>query len=89
MPTQATTKPRYRVPSVNVDVDVMLDEFDIDDIRNYLANVDGRGQATGPGAVLIDGEDVGRIATIALCGQKEAARELVLQIVGDAIGRPL
>ena len=94
-----TTKPRYRVPTCAVYHDVSLDEFDVQDIRKYLAHIDcTAGDATEyedpadrpkPAGLNISGSDMDRIATLALCGQRDAARELVLQIVGDAIGRAL
>jgi hypothetical protein len=39
--------------------------------------------------LLIEDEQLARVKTLALCGQRESAREYVLQIVGDFIGRPL
>lgn len=93
------TKAHYRVPTASVYSDVRLDEFDASDIRAYLAHIDGdaaqkleyEDPADGPQmpGVYIREEELGRIATLSLCGQRDAARELVLRIVGDKIGRAL
>lgn len=81
---------RYRTPSVSEYVDVSLDQFDIDEIREYIAHVDGEA-GTGPSgeSLTIGVADLGRIETLALCGQRDAAREAVLEIVSRHIGRKL
>jgi hypothetical protein len=84
------TAVRYRTPSVSEYVDVSLDQFDIDDIREYVAHVDAKA-GTGPSgdSLTISREDLGRVETLALCGQTDAARETVLEIVSRHIGRKL
>ena len=90
-----TTKPRYRVPTVSNYHDVRLDEFDISDIREYLQHMGESASGADPtswddiGGVLIETAEVQRIETLALCGQKEAAREWLLEIFSKAIGRPI
>lgn len=92
----ATSKPRYRTPSISVDVDVDLDEFDIDEIIEYLRNegYSVNGKATTEAAV-VDGDnhintaDLDHIYTLAVAGQLDVAKQEALQIVGKAIGRPL
>ena len=92
----ATSKPRYRTPSVCVDVDVDLSEFDIDEIAEYLRHngytVTGNAVADGPvpeATAHIDTADLEHIYTLAVCGQMEFAQQEALQVVGKAIGRPL
>lgn len=85
-----TTATRYRVPSISEYVDVSLDQFDVDEIREYLAHVDGQAGAGPTGeALTICRSDLAHIETLALCGQKQAARDEVLQIVSRHIGRQL
>jgi hypothetical protein len=92
----ATSKPRYRTPSVSADVDVSLDEFDTDDIVEYLRHngytVTGNAVAQDvvPEATnQIDTADLDHIYTLAVAGQLQVAQQEALQIVGKAIGRPL
>jgi hypothetical protein len=93
----ASNKPRYRTPSILVDVDVDLDQFDDDDIIEYLRNqgytVSG-GDAVSRGPVAeannqIDTADLDHIYTLAVAGQLSVAQQEALQVVGKAIGRPL
>lgn len=97
--TNATTKlPTQRrrryVLSISVDTDVSLDEFDTEDIRRYLHELDGENgeeateQAETDGCY-IDATTCGQINTLALCGQKGEAIKLVMQIVSNAIGREI
>lgn len=82
---------RRRIPSVSVDVDVSLDEFDIGTIRSYLREQDGEadmGQADTDGCY-IDSITCNQINTLALCGQKDEAIKLVMEIVSRAIGREI
>jgi hypothetical protein len=92
----ATSKPRYRVPSVSVDAEVDLDEFEIEDIVEYLRHhgytINGNAVAAGPvpeATDQIDTADLEHIYTLAVCGQIEFAKQEALQVVGKAIGRPL
>ena len=92
----ATSKPRYRTPSVSADVDVSLDEFETDDIVEYLRHngYTVTGNAVAQDAVpeannQIDTADLDHIYTLAVCGQLQFAKEKALQVVGTAIGRPL
>lgn len=90
------TKPtRKRAPSICVDVDVSLDEFDLDEVADYLRHngykVSGTTSSVnedGPSNVL-DPDDLDHVYTLSLCGQSEVAKQIALQLVGDAIGRPL
>jgi hypothetical protein len=87
----AAIKPRYRVPEAYAEASVSLSEFSTEDIRAYLAHVDGEGgtHATADGELVISSDDVSRINTLALCGQQQHARELLFEIVGRHIGRAL
>ena len=92
----AESKPRYRTPSVSAEVDVDLSEFDMDEIADYLRH---HGYTVSGGNCLVasvDGEegfisaeDLDHIYTLALCGQREAAQQEALQLIGKAIGRTL
>lgn len=92
----ASSKPRYRVPSVSVDAEVDLDEFDIEDIVEYLRHqgYSVNGNAVAADAVLdgdnhIDTADLDHIYTLAVAGLVDAAQQEALQVVGKAIGRSL
>lgn len=92
-------KSRYRVPSVSVDADVSLDEFGDSEIAKYLRHrgyeVAGAGEDGGGTSdcssegLYLSPSDLNRIETLALCGQKEPARQLALAIISEAIGREL
>lgn len=75
-------KRRYRVPTQTHSVEVSLDEFSDDEIREYMKQKGGVAIEFAPG-------DLAHIETLALCGQRDAARELALNIVSELIGRPL
>ena len=91
----AENKPRYRTPSVSAEVDVDLSEFDMDEIADYLRHhgytVSGGNAvaAVADDEGFISTDDLDHIYTLALCGQREAAQQEALQLVGKAIGRPL
>jgi hypothetical protein len=93
----AQQTPRYRAPSVCVDVDVDLSEFDLEEIAEYLRHngykVSATGAthnpATGTTDNVLDPDELDRVFTLDLCGQRVAAQQIALQLVGDAIGRPI
>jgi hypothetical protein len=83
-----TVTTRRHVPTIYPDVEpVSLDDFDIEDIAAYLKQ-EGRDCDDGEGCYIVS-TDLARIETLVLCGQREQAREEVLALVGEAIGRPL
>lgn len=89
-------KPRYRTPYVYPDVEVGLDEFDDEDIVEYLRHngyqVSGTAvtESAAPEASrTISADDLDYINTLALAGQIEAAQQEALRVVGKAIGRSL
>lgn len=91
----AEFKPRYRTPTTSVDVDVSLDEFNLEEIAQYLRH-NGYEVSGTPATVTEDGapnvfdpEDLNHIYTLALCGQLKVAQIEALQLVSQAIGRPL
>lgn len=88
-PAQQPMRKRRFVPTVMVDAEVSLDEFCTEDILKYLRD-QGEGVAidSGEGIFLSQG-DLNRCETLALCGQVDAARKYILDIVSQAIGRPL
>lgn len=88
----------YRTPTICRDVEVGLDDFDDDDIveylrdRGYLVNGSGDIDSDGTdatGAMVIDADQLNRIETLVLCGQRGAAIEHLHALVSAAIGRPL
>lgn len=98
----STTALRYRVPSIQPEVEVCavtLRDFDIDEIREYLDRHDSNTldapaeerPTTSPyqGSLVIQVDDLNRIETLALCGQTEHARQHALRLISDHIGRPL
>lgn len=89
-------KRKYRAPSVTVDASVCLDQFDNEEILEYLKHQGVPVNDFGGGApdamdagLLIYSADLDTINTLALCGQIGAAREHALRLVSIAIGRPL
>lgn len=81
---------RRSSPTINVDVDVSLDEFDTDVIRQYLRDQDGEEvESAETDGCYIDVATCNQISTLALCGQKEEAVKLTMQIVSRAIGREI
>lgn len=93
------TKTKRSVPvcSVTVDADVRLDEFDNCDIAEYLRDrgyyvsvtpQNPHDQEGDPPNVL-DPDELNRIETLLICGQRDAARASALALVSEAIGRSL
>lgn len=91
-----TAKP-YRVPTRIVDACVSLDEFDDNEIADYLrqrgfhvsaASRAPHHQDSDPENVL-DPDDLSHIETLALCGQIAQAKAEALALIGNAIGRTL
>jgi len=93
--TITTIKPRYRMPNVSVSayVECSLDEFSTSDILAYLNHLGENSAESGGGGdsdgLYLTRQDLDRIETLTLCGQRDAARSHLLQIVGTAIGRTL
>jgi hypothetical protein len=89
--SQSNLAPFYWVPIHTVDVS--LNEFDIDEIAEFLRHkghsVDGVGASDINDEVVIDRDDLNRIETLTLCGQRDQAREFALSLISARIGRPL
>jgi hypothetical protein len=94
----STTAPRYRVPCIQPEVEeVSLADFDIEEIREYLHRKDhgkldkpaGAASSGFSDPLLIESDDLDRIATLALCGQKQHAQQHVLSLVSEHLGRDL
>ena len=82
-----TTKSRLRVPTIYPEVEpVSLDDFDIDDIKEYLT---GKGVSDLPSEedFVIPRDDMNRIETLLLCGQRQSAIEELLRAASDHMGR--
>lgn len=76
------------MPYVSVHID--LDEFSDEEVAKHLRECGYTvTKIAGDSACVIDEDRLMHISTLALCGQQEAAREIALRIVGEAIGRPL
>jgi hypothetical protein len=99
-----TFKASYRVPSITpepVELEsISLDDFNLDDIREYLARQDGDipddaprhdrlCNTLGNTSLLISAADINRIETLAICGQTEHARQHALDLISAHIARPL
>lgn len=67
-----------------------MDDLDDDDL---LEEVEKRGltgsSASGGEALHLTQEELNDIETLLVCGQREPARALALELVGKAIGRTL
>ena len=75
------------MPYISVHID--LDEFSDEEIAKHLRESGYTVTKHTSDDCLIGEADLNHIETLALCGQQEAAREIALRIVGEAIGRPL
>lgn len=84
-------KPRYYSPRITVDAVVSLDEFSDDDLLkeiqhrslNPIATDCGTGGTDESGMLWIEPQDVDRIRTLALCGQRKAALDWLLEILRE------
>jgi len=81
---------RYRAPTHFAEVEVSLDEFNIADIYEYLRHQKPQDieQAAGEG-LYVSPAELNQIDTLALCGQRAQAVELVMTLVSEAVGRTL
>lgn len=81
------TKSRLRVPTIYPEVEpVSLDDFDIDDIREYLKGSGVRDVPSDEDFV-IPRDDMNRIETLLLCGQHQSAIDELLRAASDHMGR--
>lgn len=86
----SATRTPYRTPSREAYAEVSLSEFSREDIEQYLAHLDGeRRGSDGEGGLYLTSEDLDRLATLELCGQRQFAAEWLLDFVGEHIGRNL
>ena len=87
-------KPRYRVPEHTEEITISLDDFDDDEIVEYLRHR-GYSVAGGPSTGSLDFEDhiagveLDHIFTLALCGQRSQAQAEALQLISRVVGRPI
>ena len=83
---------KHSAPTHTEYVTVSLDDFSIEEIREYLEN-EGEGDGPDPlgqgGRLVISEDDMDRISTLAVCGQNDPAVSFLLEIVSKHIGRPL
>lgn len=83
----------YFPPTVTPD-EVSLSDFAMSDILEYVKHkkavaIEDGETPRADGSIVIPAEDAAHIETLALCGQREYAREELLRIVSEQIGRPL
>ena len=80
------TKSRQRTPTVYPHVNpVSLDDFDIDEIREYLR---GSGASVPSDEdFVIPCDDMNRIETLLLCGQRQSAIDELLRAASEHMGR--
>lgn len=79
------TKRPYRSPTRSADASVGLDEFDTAELIAELNHRQVCGVSLG-GFVLPNHQDeIGRIATLRLCGQREAAQQEANRLIDDLI----
>lgn len=77
--TQQQAKPRYYSPSRYVEVEVSLDDFSDEQVAQEHAHRSGQAVSTYDGtSLLIVGEDLARLQTLTLCGQRQAALDFLL-----------
>lgn len=76
-------KRKYRAPVHYAEVEVSLSDFNDDDILEYV-RVNGLSDEFGAGS---DSEEIARIDTLLLCGQRDAAREAVERMLSRTLGR--
>lgn len=72
------------MPTVTVDVDVDLDDYEDDDL---IEEIERRGYAVTKMAAGL--ADLDHVEHLVICGQLDAAKAEALQLVGKAIGRRL
>ena len=74
---------------------VDFDDFDDEELaehlrsRGYTVRKSGNVATFADDSLTLEEDELNHIETLALCGQADAARELVISRVSEAIGRPL
>ena len=87
-------KPKYHAPTHTEYVTISLDDFDDDDIVEYLRHrgFSVHGTAVGSSPFEdenITGTELDHIFTLALCGQRTQAQYEALQLISRVVGRPI
>jgi hypothetical protein len=93
-------KTKYKAPSVTPEVtvkDVTLDDFDVDEIQEYLDQklkneshkIENSEIQGNPDYLLFTGREVSRIETLVLCGQREYAIQEILEAFSKKIGKKI
>lgn len=88
----ADIRQRYSVPTREAYAEVSLSEFTTDEIRAYLAYVDKKPGYENPNmddSLTFDANEMSHIGTLLLCGQHDAAKEIILNKFSNALGRPI
>jgi hypothetical protein len=87
-------KPSYRVPTHTEHLTVSLDDFDDDEIVEYLRHrgfsvIGGSSTGSADFEDHIAGVELDHIFTLALCGQRQQAQSEALQLISRVVGRPI
>ena len=97
MTTKTKTKKPISVPCAYISLSgsISLREFDESEIIAYLRSkghdIDGISDPndSNDNDLTIYSADLNRIETLALCGQKQSAHQLIFELVSKAIGRDI
>lgn len=82
------TATRYRAPTRSEYVEVSLDDFTDEELREHMENR-GVEASMDDDDLLIKADELNRLFTLVLCGQSDSARQWVLEVVGKKIGKAL
>ena len=79
----------YCAPVAYASAYVSLDEFSREEIETHLRHLNGGDMLPdgSEGEFSFSGDEMGRISTLLLCGQADAARESGCARIGNALGR--
>ena len=91
MSRNTLARTHYRVPTASTRAEISLDEFSREEIDGYLRHLNGEREprSSGGSDFTFDGDEMNRIGTLILCGQRYAAREYVCAAISEHLGRKL
>lgn len=86
----AQIKRRYRSPTRTAEAEIGLDEFDTDELHAELIHRGSTpGEMSSSDGLLISPADLNSIDTLLLCGQRDAALEIIGGLIFKQTGRRL